>query len=54
MEAKLRRPTLKQSTFDWNSLDKYRELKNSQLDVNNIFKAYNTNQKEKISIIKNG
>ena len=34
---RLGRPTMKQPTFNWEADDKYSELKNIRLEVNNIF-----------------
>ena len=44
---KVGRPIVKQHTFNWEAEDKYNELKNLRLEVNNIFKSYNTPQTEK-------
>ena len=47
-------PIIKQPTFNWEAEDKYSELKNFRLEVNNIFKSYSTPQEEQIAIIKIG
>ena len=44
---------LKWSTFDCSSKDKYQELKNFRLEVNNIFQLYNINYAERVQGIKN-
>ena len=51
MGQKLGGPTMKQPTFYWGAMEKYTELKNFRLEVNNIFKMYNINNTEKISTI---
>ena len=43
---KLVGPTLKQPIFDCGSADKYIALKNFWLEVDTIFKTYNTNEAE--------
>ena len=35
------RPSMKQATFDWNSKDKYTELRNFKLEVKNMFQNSN-------------
>ena len=40
-------PTLSYSTFYWCSRDKYVELRNFRLEVNNILHSYNVNNTEK-------
>ena len=50
---KIGRPRMKQPTLNWEAEDKYTELKNARLEVNNVFKSYNMPQTEKITIIKN-
>ena len=35
-------PTMKHPMFDWNTQDKYSELKTFQVEVNNILSTYNT------------
>ena len=37
---RLGRPIMKQPTFNWEAEDKYNELKNFRLGVNNITKSY--------------
>ena len=41
-------PMMKQPTFNWKAQDKYSELKNVRLEVNNVFKSYSMSQTEKI------
>ena len=43
---------MKQPNFNWESEGKYNELKNFRLEVNNIFKSYNTPQTEQLAIVK--
>ena len=45
---------MKQPIFNLEAEDKYNELKNFRLEVNNIFKLYSMPQTEQIAIIKNG
>ena len=45
---------MKQPTFNLKAKDKYNELKNFKLEVNNIFKSYSMPQTKHIAIIKNG
>ena len=52
MRSKLDRPTLKNPTFYWSATDKYAELSSLRLEVNNVFKTYNTNYADSTSIIK--
>ena len=47
-------PMTKQSTFNWEADNKYKELKYFRLEVNNILKSYSMPQAEQIAIIKNG
>ena len=54
MEPRPGGPTIKQPNFNWEAEDKYIELKNFRLEVNNIFKSFNTPQAEQLAIIKNG
>ena len=51
---RLGRPIMRQPTFIWEAEDKYNELKNFRLEVNNILKSYCMTQAEKVAIIKNG
>ena len=46
-------PAMKQSTFNWESEDKYCELKTFKLEVNNILSTYNTLQAEQLVMVKN-
>ena len=50
---KLGRPSWKQLTFDWSSMDKYPELGNLKLEVKNRFQTYNKNKVDNIPIRKN-
>ena len=43
---KIGKPTLKQPMFDWCTKDKYKELRNLRLEVNNILQTYNANYAE--------
>ena len=45
-------PTLKQPNFNWDVEVKYNKLKIFRLEINNIFKSYNTSQAEQLAIIK--
>ena len=49
---RLGKPAMKQPNFNWEAEDKYNELKLFRLEVNNIFKSYNTLQAEQLAIIK--
>ena len=42
----------KKPTFNWEAEDKHHEFKTIRIEVNNVFKSYNTPQTEKIAIIK--
>ena len=42
---------MKQPTFNLEAEDKYNELKNFRLEVNNIFKSYSVPQPEEIAMI---
>ena len=44
---------MKQPTFDWDTEDKYNELKNFRLEVYNVFKLHDTPDIEKTLVIKN-
>ena len=35
-------PKMKEPSFNWEVEDKYNKLRNFRLEVNNIFKSYNT------------
>ena len=50
--SKIGGPTLRKLTFDWGSRDKYVELRNFRLEVNNILQSYNVNNTQKIAIVK--
>ena len=50
--ARLGRSMMKQPNFKWEAEYKYNKLKNFRLEVNNIFKSYNTSQTEQLAIIK--
>ena len=50
---KLGGPTLKQPTFDWEAPDKYTELKAFILEVRNVLSMYNTQEADKIAMVKN-
>ena len=54
MGPRLGRPAMKQPNFNWEAEDKYNKLKNFRLEVNHIFKSYNTPQTEQLAIIKTG
>ena len=43
---------MKQPTFNWETEDKYNELKNFRLDVYTVFKLYDMPDREKTSVIK--
>ena len=45
-------PTLKQPTFDWETTDKYTELKTFKLEVRNVLAMYNTPEVDKVAIVK--
>ena len=49
---KLGRPIMKLLTLDWNSTDKYAELRNFKMEIKNMFQNYHINQAERVSIIK--
>ena len=44
---------MKQTTFNWDTDDKYNELKNFRLEVYNVFKSYDMPDVEKMALIKN-
>ena len=50
---KLGGPAMKQPTFNWESEDKYRELKTFKLKIYNILSRYNTMQVEQLAMVKN-
>ena len=45
-------PAMKKPTFNWDSEDKYTELKTFKLEVNNITSTYNTLQVEQLALVK--
>ena len=45
-------PAMKQPTFNWDSEDRYSELKTFKLEVNNILSTYNTPQAEQLAMVK--
>ena len=51
---KIGRPAMKQPGFNWGAEDKYSELKNFRLEVNNILATYNTPQAEQLATVKSG
>ena len=50
---KLGSPVLKQPQFNWDAADKYTEWKAFILEVRNVLSIYNTQEQEKIAIVKN-
>ena len=46
-------PAMKELTFDWNTQDKYSELKTFRLEVNNNLSTYKTPQTDKLALVKN-
>ena len=50
--SKVGTPMMKKLTFNWDTKDKYNDLSNFRLEVNNIFKSYNMPDTEKMAIIK--
>ena len=46
--------TMKQPSFNWEADDKFRELKNFRLEVNNIISSYNTPHTEQHMIVRCG
>ena len=44
---------MRNPTFNWAAEDKYNEIKNLRLEVNNILKLYSMPQADQIAIIKN-
>ena len=51
---KLGGPNLKQPTFDWETPDKYTELKTLKLEVRNVLSMYNISEADKVAIVKTG
>ena len=49
---KLGSPTLKQLTFNWEAQDKYMEWKAFSLEVRNVLSTYNTQEPDKIAMVK--
>ena len=45
-------PAMKQLTFEWDTEDKYSELKMFRLEVNNKQSTYNTPQTDKLALVK--
>ena len=45
---------MKQPTFDWDTEDKYNELKNFRLEVYNVFKSHDMPDIQKTALIKIG
>ena len=45
-------PTLKQPTFDWGAPNKYMEWKAFILEMRNILLTYNTQEADKIAMVK--
>ena len=50
--SKIGGSAMKQPSFNWEEEDKYGELKNFRLEVNNISATYNTPQAEQLAIVK--
>ena len=53
MGPRLGGPAMKQPNFNWEAEHKCNRLKNFRLEVNTVFKSYNTTQMEQLAIIKN-
>ena len=51
---KLGVPVLKQPQFNWEAADKYTEWKVFILEVRNMLSTYNTQEQDKIAIVKTG
>ena len=47
------RPVMKQPSFNWETDDKYSELKNFRFEVNNIITSYNIPYAEQLAIVEN-
>ena len=47
---RMSRPIMKQPTFDWNVKDKYTELRNFKLEVDNMFQNFNISQRGRVFI----
>ena len=52
VEPKTGSLAMKQPTFDWDTDDKYSELKTFRLQVDNILSTYNTWQTDKLALVK--
>ena len=50
---KLGSPVLKQPQFNWEAADKYSEWKAFTLEVRNVLSTYNTQEQDKIALVKN-
>ena len=44
---------MKQVKFNWDSIDKYTELRNFRFEVKNMFQKYKISQAERMPITKN-
>ena len=51
MGPKIGRHAMKQPSFNWEADDKYSNLKNFRLEVNNIISSYNTPHAEQLAIV---
>ena len=51
---KLGSPALKQPNFNWEAADKYIEWKTFIFEVRNVLSTYNTQEQDKIAIVKTG
>ena len=47
-------PTLKQPTFDWETTEKYTDLKTFKLGVTKVLAMYNAPKVDKVAIVKTG
>ena len=50
--TKIGNPAMKQSMFNWDSEDRYSELKTFKLEINNILSTYNNLQAEQLTMVK--
>ena len=50
---KINGPVMEKPYFDWEEDDKYSKLKNFGLEVNDIFRSYNTPHAKQLAIVKN-
>ena len=48
---KIGSPTMKQPMFDWDTGDKYSELKSFKLEANNVLSIYNTPQADTLTLV---